>query len=193
MKKQPKLIILGGVNGVGKSSFWGAMQNLFPDILTINPDKINKECGNNPILGGKKSLKLVQDCLNEKKDFAIESTLAGNTILKNIKKAKELGYNITLFYIGIESEEESLERIKNRVRKGGHNIPEEDVKRRYEKRLEDFMKVFPYCDDIDFYDNTNGFANVGFVLENLFYQDENFSDWAKPFEDAINKNGLKKC
>ena len=66
-----------------------------------------------------------------------------------------------MFYIGVSSAEESLSRIKNRVLKGGHDIPEDDVKRRYNSRFEDLKKILPYCNEVQLYDNENGFVFVG--------------------------------
>lgn len=63
--------------------------------------------------------------------------------------------------MGLESLEESLSRIVNRVCKGGHNIPSEDVARRYAKRIEDLIEILPYCAEDWFYDNENGFRLVG--------------------------------
>lgn len=60
----------------------------------------------------------------------------------------------------MNSADESLRRIENRVRKGGHDIPAEDVKRRYQSRFSDLLKVLPYCDTAQFYDNENGFQFV---------------------------------
>lgn len=56
--------------------------------------------------------------------------------------------------------EESLLRIENRVKKSGHNIPDADVKRRFDKRFEDLVSVLQYCDEATFYDNENGFVAV---------------------------------
>ena len=74
--------------------------------------------------------------------------------------ARDLDYTIRLYYIGINTADESIERIKNRVRKGGHNITDEDVERRFEKRFEDLVKILPFCSEVRFYDNENGFVDV---------------------------------
>ena len=62
--------------------------------------------------------------------------------------------------MGLSSVDESLKRIANRVQKGGHDIPAEDVKRRFETRFKDIAAVLPYCDEAVFYDNENGFKEV---------------------------------
>ena len=91
-------------------------------------------------------------------NFTQETTLSGVRTLKTIQKARELDYFIWLYYIGVSSADESIRRIKNRVEKGGHNIPTEDVQRRYCKRFEDLAKILQYCNEIRFFDNENGFV-----------------------------------
>ena len=81
--------------------------------------------------------------------------------LKTVRKAVDCGYCIRLYYIAVGSMEESVLRIKNRVRKGGHDISEKDVRRRFDKRFNDLAAVLPYCTEAYFYDNENGFVCVG--------------------------------
>ena len=76
----------------------------------------------------------------------IETTFSGHRILATIKKAIEKGYYIRLYYVGLNTVEESLVRIENRVKKGGHDITDTDVKRRFNKRFEDLIAVLQYCD-----------------------------------------------
>ena len=88
------------------------------------------------------------------------TTLSGHRILNTVKRAMEKDYYIRLYYVGLNTVEESLVRIQNRVKKGGHNIPDADVKRRFNKRFEDLTTILQYCDEATFYDNENGFAAV---------------------------------
>ena len=90
----------------------------------------------------------------------VETTLSGHRILATIKRAIEKGYYIRLYYVGLNTVEESLARIENRVKKGGHDIPDADVRRRFNKRFEDLIAVLQYCDEATFYDNENGFVAV---------------------------------
>jgi len=154
--------IIGGVNGVGKSSFTGVLARKTDDLgIIIDTDRINAEFGGDRIKGGKKAIKLIDDCLDKGLSFTQETTLSGVRTLKTIRRAIERDYHIRLYYIGVGSCEESMLRIANRVRKGGHDIPSEDVKRRYEKRFNDLAAVLPYCSEAEFWDNENGFVNVG--------------------------------
>lgn len=68
--------------------------------------------------------------------------------MRTIKLAQDNGYYIRMYYIGLGSVEESIERIANRHRKGGHTIPEEDVRRRYTERFDSLLDVMPLCNEI---------------------------------------------
>ena len=153
--------IIGGVNGVGKSSLSGVLsaENLDLGII-IDTDKITAELGVDRISGGKKAIEKIDSCLEKGVNFTQETTLSGARTLKTIQRARDLDYTIRLYYIGINTADESIERIKNRVRKGGHNIADDDVERRFEKRFEDLIKILPYCNEVRFYDNENGFVDV---------------------------------
>lgn len=153
--------IIGGVNGVGKSSLSGVLsaENLDLGII-IDTDKMTAELGGDRISGGKKAIEKIDSCLEKGVNFTQETTLSGARTLKTIQCARDLDYTIRLYYIGINTADESIERIKNRVRKGGHNIADDDVERRFEKRFEDLIKILPYCNEVRFYDNENGFVDV---------------------------------
>jgi len=154
--------IVGGVNGVGKSSLSGVLKAERTDLgYVIDVDKlaIENKCG--AIESGKIALAKIEDCLARELSFTQETTLSGLKTEKTIKKARDLGYSVRLFYIGLNTLDESVERIKNRVARGGHNIHEYDVKRRFAKRFDDVVKILPYCDFAFFYDNDNGFVVVG--------------------------------
>ena len=71
-----------------------------------------------------------------------------------------MGYHVRLFYVALDTAAESLTRIENRVKRGGHDIPHDDVMRRFSGRWEAIAKVLPYCDEAEFYDNDNGFVKV---------------------------------
>lgn len=157
-----KYTIIGGVNGSGKSSLTGVLGGLLNDLGTvIDADSITARLGGDRITGGKKAVGLISDCLEKGVNFTQETTLSGKKTLQTITRAKELDYYIRLYYVGVSTAEESVLRIKNRVRKGGHDIPEGDVLRRFESRFRDLKKILPYCDEVHFYDNENGFAEVG--------------------------------
>jgi predicted ABC-type ATPase len=153
--------IVGGVNGTGKSSFTSALKVNSTDLgVIVDVDQITAAVGGKALAGGRIALKKINDCLEKGVCFTQESTLSGSFVQKTAKKALDAGYFIRLYYIGLDSAEESLARIANRVRRGGHDIPQEDVLRRFADRWKALAAVLPYCEEAHFYDNDNGFREV---------------------------------
>ena len=153
--------IVAGVNGCGKSSLTGVLRTETNNLgRIIDVDKITAACGGNLLEGGKKAVTLIDECLEKEVCFTQETTLSGRKTLDTVKQAMAKGYYIRLYYVGLDTPEESLLRIENRVRKGGHNINTDTVIKRFEKRFEDLLAVLPYCNEATFYDNNNGFVTV---------------------------------
>lgn len=177
-----QIYILAGANGSGKSTI---SRELLPaeGIVYINPDDIAREL--NPISiedakisAGKETLVRTMHLLDERRSFAIESTLSGNAYVRVIEKAKSLGYRINIIYTYVDSPEVCIARIAGRVQKGGHNIPEEDVRRRYVRSLNNFNAIYAPLADywLLVY---NGDRGARFVADcerdlgvNIFDQDE---------------------
>ena len=153
--------IVAGVNGCGKSSLTGVLRTEIDNLgKIIDVDKLAVLCGGNAVEGGKKALSTIDDCLEKDICFTQETTLSGKKILNIVKRAIEKDYYIRLYYVGLDTMEESLLRIENRVRKGGHNINSDTVAKRFDKRFDDLLEVLPYCNEATFYDNNNGFIPV---------------------------------
>lgn len=153
--------IVAGVNGCGKSSLTGVLRTEIDNLgKIIDVDKITAACGGNLLEGGKKAVALIDECLEKEICFTQETTLSGRKTLDTIKRAIAKDYYIRLYYVGLDTMEESLLRIANRVKKGGHNIDTEAVTRRFGKRFEDLLAILPYCNEATFYDNDNGFVTV---------------------------------
>ena len=153
--------IIGGVNGVGKSSFTGVLKERCTDLgIIIDVDKITAELGGNALAGGKAALKKINECIAKGVSFTQETTLSGRRTEAAARTVVEKGYRVRLYYIGLDSAAESISRIANRVKRGGHDIPASDVERRFAGRWEAVSKVLPYCDEAHFFDNDNGFVEV---------------------------------
>ena len=153
--------IVGGVNGVGKSSFTGVLKSRTTDLgVIVDVDRITGQLGKGAFEGGKAALRIIEDCIEKGVSFTQETTLSGHRTSKTAKRVREASYYVRLYYIGLDTVEESKLRIANRVTKGGHNINTEDVERRFSTRFEAVKAVLPYCDEAAFYDNNNGFIEV---------------------------------
>ena len=157
----PIYTIIAGVNGVGKSSLTGVLKAERNDLgYVIDVDKIAFDNDCSAIESGKMALNKIEECLSKNVSFGQETTLSGMRTEKTILSASDKGYEVRLFYIGLNTYDESIKRIKNRVEKGGHNIQEEDVHRRHSKRFDDLIKILPYCTEVHLFDNENGFVEV---------------------------------
>jgi hypothetical protein len=116
----------------------------------VNVDEIVREIGDwknakDVFKAGKMAVKRIMQYFDEGITFNQETTLCGKTIIRNILKAKELGYFIELHYVGVDSVEIAKDRVKYRVQQGGHGIPESDIEKRYEETFErlNCTEIFP--------------------------------------------------
>lgn len=161
-----KLFIIAGANGSGKTTL---AKELLPEysLVFINADEIAKTI--NPhnlqsvrVSAGKEVFKKLDDCLNNGISFAIESTLSGSFLIKYIKRAKSLGYTVSLSYVYLDNPEFNINRIKARVKNGGHNIPNADVIRRFYRSKNNFWLKYKDLSDIweVYYNGMSGFVLV---------------------------------
>lgn len=181
--------IIGGGNGTGKSSLTGVLKTQTTDLgIIIDVDKITAQNGGSAIQGGRIALERIKDCLKKEISFTQETTLSGRKTEITAAQAKERGYYVRLYYVGLDTLEESLARIENRVRRGGHDIRDEDVQRRFAGRWEAVSKVLPYCDEARFFDNDNGFVEVAEYLNGeLLLKGDKRPAWIQELQDKLLK------
>jgi len=156
--------VFAGVNGAGKSTLF----NIIPELKNmprINLDEIVKIDGSwknlsDVIRAGRKAVEIQKTLLGGNESFNQETTLCGHSILNTIETAKQRGFRIEVYYVGIDSVELCKKRIAKRVADGGHGIPEEDVERRYTESLANMNAILEQCDRVFFYDNTESFELV---------------------------------
>lgn len=181
--------IISGVNGVGKSSFTGVLIGESTDLgVIIDTDKITAELGGDKLKGGKAAIEKINSSIEKGINFTQETTLSDAKTIRTIKQAREHNYYIRLYYIGVNSAQESIKRISNRVEKGGHDIPAEDVLRRYNKRFEDLIAVLPYCNEVRLYDNENGFVEKAEYKNGmLIIKGRNIPDWLNELQEKLER------
>lgn len=155
----PTLCIIGGCNGAGKTTLARELLPRLGLMRFLNADEVAR--GLSPLdpslcafKAGRLVLEEAQTLIQAKASFAIESTLSGKTYVSLIRKAKAQGYRFLLHYIVIESASQAVGRVALRVRLGGHHVPEEDVRRRFDRSRRDWTADYlPLADEWVLWDN----------------------------------------
>ena len=149
----PRMYIISGCNGSGKTT---ASYTLLPEMLEcsqfVNSDEFAKSLSPfNPaeasVTASRYMLRKIYYLLENNMDFSMETTLATRSLLGIINDAKSRGYMVSILYFWLKSPELAIARVKNRVAAGGHNIPEDVLRRRYYMGLNYFFETYaPICD-----------------------------------------------
>ena len=158
----PRIYLLAGVNGAGKSSIGGAAiralgsEYFNPDeaarqLMAANPKLTQSEANGAAWQHGRR---LLERAIAERLEFAFETTLGANTIPRLLAQAAAQGIEIHLWYVGLSSPELHLARVRARVRKGGHDIAEADIRRRYEHSRLNLIHMLPQLTRLRAYDNS---------------------------------------
>jgi len=159
----PRVVVLAGINGAGKTT---ASRGLLTDVLRIptfvNADAIARGLnGMNPegeaVRAGRIMLHRLRELAATGEDFAFETTLSARTYAGWLRDLRARGYKVLLYYYWLESAELAVTRVAERVRSGGHNVPAEDVRRRYARSVWNFFNLYrPIADEWEVYNNTRG-------------------------------------
>lgn len=156
-----KLYVIAGCNGAGKTT---ASYTILPEILDckefVNADEIAR--GISPfqpekvgIEAGRMMLRRINNLLEAQESFAFETTLSTRSYVNLVERAKLRDYQITCLFFWLVSEELAISRVATRVKEGGHNIPEDVIRRRYKSGLKNFFNLFlPRVDNWLFVNNS---------------------------------------
>ena len=179
-----KYILIAGVNGAGKSTLYQTLESL-KNMPRINTDEIVRSLGSwqnmsDVLKAGKIAVKKINEYFEQGVTFNQETTLCGESILRNIELAKSLEYKIELHYVGVNSVDIAKERIAYRVSQGGHGIPDADVERRYNESFGRLKEIISLCDLAVLYDNTESFNRFAIYQGGkLFDLANSRPDWYK--------------
>jgi len=158
----PRLYVIAGVNGAGKSSLAGAAFRAMGSDY-YNPDEVARALrAANPALSQadanaeawRQGLHLLKRAIEERLDFAFETTLGGNTITSLLTQAAAQDIEVRVWYAGLSSPELHVERVQARVARGGHDIPEQDIRRRYERSRLNLIALLPHLAALRVFDNS---------------------------------------
>ncbi len=158
----PHLIIIAGSNGSGKTTAAPALlQHAVHIDNFVNADVIAQGlCAFQPekaaIQAGRVMLDRIHHLAEERTNFAFETTLASRSFAPWVKNLKKEGYQFHLMFLWLKSVELAISRVQERIKMGGHAVPETTIRRRYEAGLKNFFNLYkPIADSWQFYDNSN--------------------------------------
>ena len=159
-----KYILFAGVNGAGKTTLYQSDEE-YKNLPRINMDEIVREFGSwkntkDVSRAGMIAVKKINEYFDRGQSFNQETTLCGKSIFRNIERAKLLGYEVILYYVGVAGIDTAKERVRLRVKNGGHGIPDEDIVRRYSESIANLESIIPICEQVKIYDNTDSFVKV---------------------------------
>lgn len=158
----PRILVLAGTNGAGKSSIGGVFLRQSGGQY-FNPDEIARAMRDaDPSLAATAAngrawgagRRLLEQALRDRREFAFETSLGGDTISGLLRAASRQGFEVRVWYAGLATPELHLARIAARVRRGGHDIPEQDVRRRYDQSRQNLVLLLPHLHELQVYDNS---------------------------------------
>lgn len=159
---RPGIVVLAGVNGAGKSSVAGESVRdrggayFNPDeatkrFLETNPEMSQADANSAAWYQGKR---LLQRAVSERLAFAFETTLGGATIIKLLNDAMNAGMKVHVAYVGLQTAELHIARVRARVARGGHDIPEQKIRERYDTSRQHLIALLPRLASLNVYDNS---------------------------------------
>lgn len=164
-EQTPIMYVFAGNNGSGKSTIrnlivdrLGISVNIDPDALARGIDSVHPE--SRKVSAGKEAIQLARDCIRHRRDFSIETTLAGGNAIRLMRNAKNSNFEITMFYVGLGDYHLNIERVAARVRNGGHHIPTEDIVRRHETSIQNLLNNLHLIDHIIVIDNSSDKGDI---------------------------------
>jgi predicted ABC-type ATPase len=185
--EQPKLIIIGGANGSGKTTLareFVALEN----YTYLGADEIARELNERQpekvaIEAARLFSQKFGEFLERRESLIVESTLSGLSLRKWIEKARSFDYEIEILFVYLSSPELCIQRVATRVAKGGHHVPEADIKRRFTRANANFWQVYKNLADV-----WSLFYNAGDIITQVANGNKNrevildearFEEWKK--------------
>lgn len=144
-------ILIGGANGAGKTTLARQLLPIeHPQVVFLNADEIQREATEiqHPVRAARELLRRLEVHVARGDSFMLETTLASDAHARRIPKWHQQGYRVILYFIELPSPDLAVARVAHRVAKGGHHVPETDVRRRFQRGLNNFENVFkPIVDE----------------------------------------------
>lgn len=146
MSNDQKLVVVGGANGTGKTTFaleyaskhqlqYIAADEIAARMAPDDPSRVQ-------IAAGRKFVHAINHCIDAGESAVVESTLAGRSFARTLHQARNRGFRIVLYYVYVKEPQLCVTRVKQRVRKGGHDVPKVDIVRRFHRSITNFWTIY---------------------------------------------------
>ena len=173
MTQSPWLWLIAGPNGAGKTTYARSLSSeigelVRPDLLALqlspeNPERV-------ALKAGRLAIDRIKSLLQQKRSFAVETTLSGRFHLDIVKSAKSDRWNVGIVYIGLKTPTIAIERVRLRKLTGAHSVPPEDIRRRYRRSLVNLASICGIADRLVVLDNSSERTPMKRMLEMRSHQ-----------------------
>ncbi|MDD9271461.1 zeta toxin family protein [Paenibacillus sp. GCM10023248] len=190
--KMPTMYVFAGNNGSGKSTIRnlivdriGVCINIDPDALARAMDSVHPE--GRRVSAGKETIKLARECIHNKREFSVETTLAGGNVIRLMRDAKANGFEVSMLYVGLGDYRLNIERVAARVKNGGHHIPTEDIIRRHDTSIGNLLSYLYLIDHLIVIDNSHieGKIILGADNGSITYRVDSIPQWGERIEQRF--------
>ncbi|ULO06227.1 zeta toxin family protein [Paenibacillus sp. 19GGS1-52] len=186
------MFVFAGNNGSGKSTIRNLIVDRLGVSVNIDPDALACKINNghlekSKVSAGKEAIRIARECIRNKWDFTVETTLAGGNVIRQMRDAKEQGFEIIMFYVGLGDVRLNIERVAMRVKNGGHHIETEDIIRRNVTSMNNLVSHLDLIDQLIVVDNSK--ADGEFILEadtsGIKYYLNELPEWVKIIDKQL--------
>lgn len=195
MTNQPRLIVFAGPNGSGKSTLTRRLLEKEVDIgHLLDPDAIARRI--NPENVQEAAAQAAREVINRQKQylesgssFAFETTLSGRREMRIIQEAKSTWFYTTINYVGLDDPTINVLRVAQRVSEGGHDVPLEDILRRYDRSMNNLPQAATFADRVNIFDNTESAHKLVLEIDrgNIVFRENDLPKWLQKQMQAIEK------
>lgn len=180
------MFVFAGNNGSGKSTIRNLIVDRLGVSINIDPDALARRMNHghpekSKVSAGKEAIRIARECIRNKWDFTVETTLAGGNVIRQMRAAKEQGFEIMMFYVGLGDVRLNIERVALRVKNGGHHIETEDIVRRHVTSMNNLLAHLDLIDQFIVVDNSkaDGEMILGSDQSGIKYYTNELPEWAR--------------
>lgn len=174
-ERKPQLLVVAGPNGSGKTTVTRS-EKIVGEYINADKIKALKDCTD--LEAAQEAERLRELLLSHRMDFTFETVLSTPRNLLLLQRAKQAGYYVRVIFVLTNDSSINVQRVSDRVRNGGHDVPEEKIRSRYVKSLQNLKELYKVCDDLLVFDNSgDGPVLIGTVHDRrlLYYENDRWS------------------